>query len=738
MRNFFKSTALIVLLFLSILPALAQPVRPILDTNTPTAEFEFNKRIKMAFKNDGIHLVVYTGKAYDDKSTVKMYLYNWHTGLPDTMAEINALREDFYKGYSQASSFNIPEPFAADLIDRTVFADGKKMARTEELVPHKHGALLEIWSMKKGNMDAVIKKKQLNEPDMTESLEIPVCPGMPVCALLSETQNGDYKDIIIYDMEADTVISKLVNFSKYRQYAAAQRQFPKDSADFVNAAIDKARQDSIRMTDSKKAEEQQFNELKKKVPRFIFVKNQQLALLQSEGWKIEKRVEGSDIWRNEFDSKFNWELTLQPGRMYTILIVTMDSRTSYNAFAYLDDDKETNLEKTVWGENNIYQTGIYNNSLLYTISRAVYVNKATRADLRTTIRCYGCGENRVDDGSAIYLLSRPKTNTGQIRLAALANKDIDVISLNHKDKPVNTEKPEPETDDLAFRKKFIADIKKTMSKPGRILKEEIVSYDVPSGMSYPVHTAFAPDMKRTLIILNEGEGNIARFQADLEGFDKLLESGPVKTENVNGYCISKYTTIGPVNTVYVGVRESRDVKLTILVFIEKDEKAYAEYVKLRGELDEKNKKTKKEDALKYASEDFDWSTKTNRIYSYTEEFKKYAATLLAELKSGHSNWSSEKYIDQFNRLLDESAKLSRGITPNLPSWSSSNPNGAKYSSWKEKYQSAAAEITRGVSEMKEAAEESRSSGKAVDYYKYMGGLNKVVAGANAILKLRTN
>lgn len=292
-------------------------------------------------------------------------------------------------------------------------------------------------------------------------------------------------------------------------------------------------------------------------------------------------------------------------------------------------------------------------------------------------------------------------------------------------------------DDEQTRKNFIEAIKKLKTKPGRVVQEEILKQEIPSGMAMLLRLPYAPDMRRYIYVLTDGPDNYAEFQLDFSGVDQLIK--PATNGSAMGtYRLSHTNCIGEVNSAWINSRDRKTVNATVVVFTEKDEKAYAEYKKERKGDDKKNEVVKKEKDTKYTNENFDNDAALRKRRSVLEDFGNKIQRLANEARTDGEKWELNRQIDQYNKMVSLTHKLADDLDNNSFKYSSGNPRRSHYEALYTSIKDAVSDISKKSNELEKRLTEARQAGKKLFPYTLYTALDDIVRIARKAQKAGLN
>lgn len=279
-------------------------------------------------------------------------------------------------------------------------------------------------------------------------------------------------------------------------------------------------------------------------------------------------------------------------------------------------------------------------------------------------------------------------------------------------------------DDEQTRKNYIAAVKKLKSKPGRVVEQEILKQEIPAGMALQVSLLYPPEMRRYIYVLTEGADNYAEFQLDFTGMDQLIK--PATNGSAMGtYRLSYINCIGDVNLAWINSRDRKTVNVTIVVFTEKDEKAYAEYKKERKEADKKNEVVKKDKDSKYTNENFDNDAALRKRRSVFEDFADKIQRLANEARSDGEKWDLSRQIDQYNKMVSLTHTMADAIDKYPFQYSSGNPRRAHYEALFASIKEAVSDISKKSNQLEKQLTEARGAGKKLSSYTLYTALDDV-------------
>lgn len=289
-------------------------------------------------------------------------------------------------------------------------------------------------------------------------------------------------------------------------------------------------------------------------------------------------------------------------------------------------------------------------------------------------------------------------------------------------------------DDEQTRKNFIAAIKKLKTKPGRVVQQEILKQEIPAGMALKIDLPFPPEMKRYIYVLTDGANNGAVFQLDLDGADELLKPTP-NSSNMGNYSLSYSISIGDITIAWINSKETKTVNATVVVFTEKDEKAYAEYKKERKETGKKNEVVKKEKDTKYTNENFDNDAAMRKRRSVLEDYADKIQRLANEARTDGEKWDLTRQIDQYNKIVSLTHTMADDIDKNSFKYSSGNPRRAHYEALFASIKEAVSDISKKSTELEKRLTEARQAGKKLSAYTLYSGLDDIVRIARKAQKI---
>ncbi len=289
-------------------------------------------------------------------------------------------------------------------------------------------------------------------------------------------------------------------------------------------------------------------------------------------------------------------------------------------------------------------------------------------------------------------------------------------------------------DDEQTRKNFIAAVKKLKSKPGRVVQQEILKQEIPAGMAFLLRLPYPPEMRRYIYVLTEGADNYAEFQLDFTGLDQLIK--PATNGSVMGtYRLSYTNCIGDVDNAWINSRDRKTVNVTVVVFTEKDEKAYAEYKKERKETDKKNEVVKKEKDTKYTNENFDNDAALRKRRSVLEDFGNKIQRLANEARTDGEKWDLNRQIDQFNKFVSLTHTMTDDIDKNSFKYSSGNPRRSHYEALYASIKEAVTDISKKSTDLEKRLTEARQAGKKLSAYALYSVLDDIVRIARKAQKI---
>lgn len=289
-------------------------------------------------------------------------------------------------------------------------------------------------------------------------------------------------------------------------------------------------------------------------------------------------------------------------------------------------------------------------------------------------------------------------------------------------------------DDEQTRKNFIAAIKKLKSKPGRVIEQEILKQEIPAGMAMLLRLSYPPQMRRYIYVLTEGADNYAEFQLDFTGMDQLIK--PATNGSAMGtYRLSYTNCIGDVDNAWINSRDRKTVNVTVVVFTEKDEKAYAEYKKERKDADKKNEVVKKEKDSKYANENFNNDAAMRKRRSVLEDYADKIQRLASEARTDGEKWELNRQIDQYNKIVSLTFKMADDIDKTPFEYSSGNPRRSHYEALFTSIKTAITDISNKSNELEKRLKEAKESGKKLSPYTLYTALDDLVRIARKATKI---
>lgn len=178
------------------------------------------------------------------------------------------------------------------------------------------------------------------------------------------------------------------------------------------------------------------NELLARRPYYSIYQKELVADLQAKGWQIEQHINGKEIFRryNNDETDPSRDISLQPGRVYGILVLTCDARHSVDYYLYLNKEKQISLSNELKVSSLFYP--IHKDTLTYNLSHLFFVDKPVSINAYTRFLCYSCPDSDssqfLEGCKDLYIISKPLGNSMVFIPEYLADHELSLFkaSLN--------------------------------------------------------------------------------------------------------------------------------------------------------------------------------------------------------------------------------------------------------------------------------------------------------------------
>lgn len=713
-----------------------QPKRPTIDKlyyndRATTGEIEAGPmEVQFFFLPDSTHLVLWTADrdvAYYDKldfitiSSPRYIVYNWHTGVPVAMCPST---DDYTDRYSKAwQQYEVRMQYCKNPLElfckpgelpevdkklNNYYHGFTKFGKNQWATTHHKSdsrysvANAEIgYFNSNGNMGSTEKK--LEFPSAIPYSKPAICPGLPVCAVLNQTDILSYEDhmmrarIDIMNIETGEKITSLINWREYQQYQ-----------DVEKASIAKAAKDSFQLADKlpdSKTKVQKNTTGKERIDGII-------AGIQSEGWSIEKLQYGLGYCSDPAggDGLGVWNFIPKPDRIYSTLVLSTYETLTSTAKAFRKADMELNIADSVFDVD--YFTWLDEQTpLLFVISHAIYTSRPNDPVLLgVEYRCRGisneCLEAEMADSNRLcrMLISRKKTNEKELNIKTLDEK-IRVLDFNKtylaKDVAVAQIIKEWAAEEKLQKQKEIPKAKEAeknaltakqvfaeykVRKPKmQTVRKEIYDILIPAGNVYKLGTDFPADEKRIILVVVKGENQYVQMSAAIEGIDDYVDFDAkdlLTKVSVGGLSTTKTSFTGPLDYLNISIKENEDIKVSIMVLTQKDVAGKLAFDKQIEKLNASKSEAKEKRNLAYLRENTENDDRVKKIRAAFEQCASKMTSLYKNANQNGENWTLSKQIEEFNKARNLVGELKSNVDRNIPSgFLSGNPSADSYKKW---------------------------------------------------------
>lgn len=698
-----------------------QPKRPTIDKlyyndRATTGEIEAGPlEVQFFFLSDSTHLVLWTADrdvAYYDKldfttiSSPRNIVYNWHTGLPVAMCPSTVDYTDRYSKAWQQYEVRMQycknplelfcKPGELPEVDKKLnnyYHGFTKLGKNQWATTHHKSdsrysvANAEIgYYNSNGNMGSTEKK--LEFPSAIQYSKPAICPGLPVCAVLNQTDIISYEDhmmrgrIDIMNIETGEKITSLVNWREYQQYQDVENKYLADSIASVRS-------------------KEQMNNV--------------IVGIRSEGWTIEKIKYGMEPNEDIYiggDKWGIWDFTPAPNRIYSFIALSTTSDLTSWPVADRQSDKTVGMRGKYFQKENL--DNLKETPLRYVLSHALYNSKPNDpVFFGTAFSCRGakneCLSKEMADSTKLcrLLISHEKPATNEITIKAIdetlkilevqatyiaAVKQIKQNEANwaaeeklQKQKEQEEIRKAKEAEKNALTAKQVFAEYKVKKPKMQTVRKEIYDILIPAGNVYKLGTDFPADEKRIILVVVKGENHYVQMSAAIEGIDDYVDFDAkdlLTKVSVGGLSTTKTSFTGPLDYLNISSKENEDIKVSIMVLTQKDVAGKLAFDKQIEKLNASKSEAKEKRNLAHLRENTENDDRVKKIRAAFEQFASKMTSLYNNANQNGENWTLSKQIEEFNKARNLVGELKSNVDRNIPSgFLSGNPSADSYKKW---------------------------------------------------------